>query len=124
MLNPHIIRKNTSPSSAPPEAGIHWINESTHEEFFSVGTSSTSDWIKRIGTPKRLEVVISQAMLDNKKITLPYSHSSPESVALTFINGIEQLNGTDFEVVGNEVKWNGLGLDGFIELEDIVVLYY
>lgn len=47
MINPHIIRKTTSPVSAPPEAGIHWINTVTNEEFFSVGTSSVADWIPR-----------------------------------------------------------------------------
>ena len=124
MLNPHIVRKNTSPTTPPPEAGVHWINLITNEEYFSVGTSSTSDWIKRVGAPKRMEVVISQPMLDNKKISLPYSHPSPELVALTFINGIEQLNGTDFSVVGADVVWDGLGLDGFIELGDIVVIYF
>jgi hypothetical protein len=44
LINPHIVRKNTSPVSAPPEAGIHWINTITKEEFFSVGTSSVADW--------------------------------------------------------------------------------
>lgn len=47
MINPHIIRKTTDPTSAPPEAGIHWINTVTGVEFFSVGTSSLSDWIPR-----------------------------------------------------------------------------
>lgn len=47
MQNPHIVRKTTSPTSAPPEAGIHWINTATNEEYFSVGTSSVNDWIRR-----------------------------------------------------------------------------
>jgi len=47
MNNPHIVRKTTSPTSAPPETGIHWINTATNEEFFSIGTVSVSDWIRR-----------------------------------------------------------------------------
>jgi len=47
MINPHIVRKSTSPTIAPPEAGIHWINTVTNEEFFSVGTNSVADWIVR-----------------------------------------------------------------------------
>jgi len=47
MINPHIVRKITSPISAPPEAGIHWINTATGEEFFSVGTSNVNDWVIR-----------------------------------------------------------------------------
>lgn len=48
MQNPHIVRKLTNPVSAPPEAGIHWINTITNNEFFSVGTTSLSDWVPRI----------------------------------------------------------------------------
>lgn len=47
MISPHIVRKTTSPVSAPPEAGIHWINTVTGEEYFSVATSSVNDWIIR-----------------------------------------------------------------------------
>lgn len=47
MENPHIVRKTTDPVSAPPEAGIHWINTTTGKEYFSVGTSSLADWIDR-----------------------------------------------------------------------------
>ena len=47
MINPHIVRKSTSPISSPPEAGIHWINTATGEEYFSVGTSTINDWVIR-----------------------------------------------------------------------------
>ena len=47
MINPHIVRKNTDPIAAPPEAGIHWINTVTNKEFFSVGTSTVDDWLPR-----------------------------------------------------------------------------
>jgi hypothetical protein len=58
MLNPHIIRKTTDPTTAPPEAGIHWINTVTNKEFFSVGTSSLADWSERtINTVNNFEFV-------------------------------------------------------------------
>lgn len=47
MQNPHIVRKTTNPTAAPPEAGIHWINTVTQQEFFSVGTSTINDWLPR-----------------------------------------------------------------------------
>jgi hypothetical protein len=47
MQNPHIVRKTTNPTSPPPEAGIHWINTVTHQEFLSVGTDSVTDWLPR-----------------------------------------------------------------------------
>lgn len=47
MINPHIVRKTVDPSTAPPEAGIHWINTDTGKEFFSVGMDDVSDWVER-----------------------------------------------------------------------------
>lgn len=47
MQNPHIVRRTVDPTSAPPEAGIHWINTTTGKEFFSVGTASVGDWLDR-----------------------------------------------------------------------------
>jgi hypothetical protein len=50
MINPHIVRKTTSPVAAPPEAGIHWINTTSNTSYFSVGTSSINDWVPTQGT--------------------------------------------------------------------------
>lgn len=50
MINPHIVRKTTSPVAAPPEAGIHWINTTSGAAYFSVGTSAVTDWIAVQGT--------------------------------------------------------------------------
>lgn len=47
MEYPHLIRKITNPVSAPPEAGIHWINTLTGVEFFSVATNTVADWLIR-----------------------------------------------------------------------------
>ncbi len=47
MDNPHIVRKTTNPVSAPPEAGIHWVNTVLGKEFFSIGTATVADWIDR-----------------------------------------------------------------------------
>ena len=42
---PHVIRKNVDPTQPPPKSGIHWVNETTKEWFFSVGTDSVDDWV-------------------------------------------------------------------------------
>ena len=44
---PHIIRENSAPTDPPPASGIHWIDESTGMEYFSIGTTSVSDWLPR-----------------------------------------------------------------------------
>ena len=124
MIYPHLVRKTTSPDSIPPESGIHWINTDTNEEYFSVGTNSTNDWIKRAYQKKQIEIAITQQMVDNKKVILPSTSPDNSSVTLTFYAGIQQNNGTDFEVIGNELKWDGLGLDGFIESGDLIIIQY
>lgn len=46
----HIIKATVDPSSAPLRVGQHWINTTTSVEFFSVGTSSVSDWVESVTT--------------------------------------------------------------------------
>lgn len=69
MNNPHIVRKTTSPISAPPETGIHWINTATNEEFFSIGTVSVTDWIRR-GLSSSADSLITTAY-NNSGSTIP-----------------------------------------------------
>lgn len=40
----HIIEATVDPSAAPPEVGVHWVNTTSGKEWFSVGTSTVSDW--------------------------------------------------------------------------------
>lgn len=42
---PHVVRKNSDPTEAPPKSGIHWVNETTKQWFFSVGNDSVDDWV-------------------------------------------------------------------------------
>jgi hypothetical protein len=125
MINPHIVRKPSNPSAAPPEAGMHWINTLTNEEFFSVGTSSVTDWIPRRRSGFILyTVVITQQNLNDKSLTLPHTPISSESVSISFVNGTSQVNGIDYEVSGNVVSWEDMGLDNFIELNDVLIVQH
>lgn len=60
----------------------------------------------------------------SKFITLTSTPQSPESVTFFIKGGIYQINGIDFDVTGNIVNWGGMGLDGFLEIGDIVVIQY
>jgi hypothetical protein len=60
----------------------------------------------------------------NKFITLPDDPYSPSNVRLNIIGGIEQVNGIDFSVIGNIVSWDGLGLDDFLEVGDILLIQF
>lgn len=69
--------------------------------------------------------VLTQTDLDNKYITLDNSPIFPSSVTLLPSGGIPQINGIDFEVTGNQVSWNGKGLDGnFLEINDVLIIQY
>lgn len=70
------------------------------------------------------KVTLSQQNLDEKKVSLSSPPAVPGAVTLLPIGGIPQVNGIDFEVVGNELSWNGLGLDNFLELGEQLIIQY
>jgi hypothetical protein len=125
MINPHIVRKPSNPNAAPPEAGMHWINTVTNEEFFSVGVSAVSDWIPRRRSGFILyTVIVTQQNINDKSLTLPHIPISAESVSITFVNGTSQVNGVDYVVSGSVVSWEDMGLDNFIELNDVLIVQH
>lgn len=114
MNNPHIVRKTVSPSSAPPEAGIHWINTLTNEEYFSVGTSSVNDWIKR-GTTSVADS-LQTSCYNNTGATIPAfsviyingSQGNLPTIALAQANSEEASNKT-YGVTTASIANNGTG---------------
>jgi hypothetical protein len=69
-------------------------------------------------------ITITQANVDSKSFALLTSPNNPQNSKLTFINGTVQLYGIDFVINENIVEWEGLGLDGFIEEGDIILIEY
>lgn len=67
---------------------------------------------------------LTQTQIDNKQITLANSPLDAGSVKLIPQGGIEQLNGIDFAVQNNVLRWDGLGLDNFLETGDIIAVTY
>lgn len=59
-----------------------------------------------------------------KKIVLSNAAIFPDGVLFLPDGGITQRYGVDFTVVSNEIRWNGLGLDGFLEEGDIINIVY
>lgn len=61
----------------------------------------------------------------NKKITLPTLPSDFSQVTAGFADGVGVLvYGTDFYMDGQDFKWDGKSLDGFIETSDILRITY
>lgn len=69
-------------------------------------------------------IEINQNQIDNKSITLTSLPLNPTASKFTFINGTVQLYGIDYVIDGQNIDWQGLGLDGFIEVGDLVLIEY
>ena len=74
--------------------------------------------------PQTVKFVISPLNVTEKQITLYPMPNNSSFVTLEFLQGGGQENGVDFNVVGGVLSWDGLGLDGFIESGDIIIVKY
>ena len=76
-----------------------------------------------IGKKVKTHTITQQNVLDGYLI-LDTTPQNSNEVELEFINGTSQVLGVDFSVSGNLLHWNGLGLDNFIEENDILIIRY
>lgn len=73
-------------------------------------------------TLERLE--LSSNNISTKQIELNKSPSDPASVVVFPEGGIPQFAGIDFVVTDNILSWNQLGLDGFLESGEVIIVQY
>lgn len=70
-------------------------------------------------------ITINQTNIDNKTIILQDEVTKPANTKLSFINGTTQLLNIDYEFIDEfTIGWDGLGLDNFIEIGDVVLIEY
>lgn len=69
-------------------------------------------------------VTITQNEINNKQIILSSTPSAPETVTMFIVGGLPQVYGIDFTVEANVLKWNGLGLEGFLEVNDVLIIQH
>jgi hypothetical protein len=67
---------------------------------------------------------LTQDNINNKFVTLTRTPLVPDAVILHIDGGIPQINGVDFIVQSNKISWSGLGLDGFLEETDVLIIQY
>lgn len=72
----------------------------------------------------REEKILNADQINSGTIVLNKSPDNPISVRLVPKHGIEQDYGDDFIVIGNELIFKDLGLDGFLEENEAVYIYY
>lgn len=74
--------------------------------------------------PSIQRIELTQEDINNKYVTLPSTPLSSSSVLLIPEGGIPQVYGVDFEIVGNRLRWDGLGLDNFLDISDVLLVQY
>lgn len=62
--------------------------------------------------------------ITNKYVTLAATPASAGRVVVEVKGAPGQYYGADFTVSGNQVSWNGLGLDGILDAEDYLTISY
>jgi hypothetical protein len=70
------------------------------------------------------KIQLTQADINNKFVTLAQTPLVPSAVIIDISGGTSQLNGIDYEIIGNKVSWNELGLDGFLDNTDVLIVQY
>jgi hypothetical protein len=77
-------------------------------------------WVYKFNIVPQVEKII-----DDRGVYLSIMPLNPDAVQLSFVGGVgDQDNGEDFSVSGDFVGWDGLGLDGFIEVDDVLKIRY
>lgn len=70
------------------------------------------------------KVELTQDDINNKYVTLGQTPLVSSAVVVNIDGGIPQLNGIDYIVDGNKISWSELGLDGFLEETDVLIIQY
>lgn len=72
----------------------------------------------------REKIILNTNHIESGIITLEKTPSEPSAVRLIPKNGIEQDYGEDFTIIGDDLSFKNLGLDGFLEIDEVVYIYY
>jgi hypothetical protein len=70
------------------------------------------------------QIDLTQEDINNKYVTLEQTPLVPEALILNIDGGIPQINGIDYIVQDNKISWMGMGLDGFLEETDVLLIQY
>ena len=100
----------------------------TDEDLFYGGDGETPGGFE-VGKKSSLKVktesfLLNQENIDNRRIVLSKQPADYGDVIFFPEGGIAQRNQIDFSVSLNVVSWEGLGLDGFLEVDDVVQITY
>lgn len=72
----------------------------------------------------KVEFVVDQGILAQGFFQLPTFPLNPSLVRLIPEGGVEQINGVDFNVQTNKVVFRDFGLDGFLDVGEVVSIHF
>lgn len=92
------------------------------------GTITAQDYVE-FKTKKEYRTVTETKILTtlevaDKKIILSNIPAFPETTMLSLAGGTLQRYGVDYVVIGQDLSWDGLELDNFLEPDDELRVYY
>ena len=70
------------------------------------------------------KIELKEQDIANKFVTLKHTPLVPEAVILIPEGGPAQFINEDYSIQGNILSWNELGLDGFLEINDVLIVQY
>jgi len=70
------------------------------------------------------QITLDAGHIAAKEVTLANAPLVAANVKLNIVGGIRQQYGVDFVVSGSDLSWNSLGLDGLLEVGDILIVDY
>lgn len=70
------------------------------------------------------DITLTATDITNKYASIVNTAIEPTKVRVWMVGVGVQLAGVDYQIIGDEIHWNGLGLDGFLEENDILSLYF
>lgn len=106
--------------SAPFENQL-WLNVSTN----SINVAKNGGIVKLNDTEYTETAVITNVNLSTKTLTVSKIIQNPSRTKIFPEGGPPQIYSTDFTVVSpNIITWGNMGLDGLLEIGDVLVIEY
>lgn len=77
---------------------------------------------KKISGQKSQNFTLNATQAGDMEVFL--SETPAGDVVMTLPNGTTQISGSDFDVDGNRIYWNGLALETVLDVGDKIVILY
>lgn len=98
---------------------------STMQENLISSSIDLNDKINQSGIFTFEKKIITEDILEKKFFPLKLKTTDPKSVQFIPVGGIKQIFEKDYTIINNQIlSFKDLGLDGFLELEEEIEIFY